>query len=376
MMQQRRVQSFTLSPYQYVVDYPGSHDLARRNSHDPVTSEPTHGSFNERVPFHDFSRAQSNTRSLSAPSDAVDPWLLEGPPCGSPLSISSSISHSESVPTPPYTGLPMYDPVEQPFQPIRDDHATWTSEPEPIWRPTYIEPHPWGAQQYVLPCHSGPSYEPLPLHVVQSYLPSVGSSDAPPFLGFTGPPPPYSRGRATDSAPFNQGHTNSNGIDSSAGSDSDSDDSDYDDDSSQKSSHSTSKGSRANASVMKLGPWAPPMDTFANTSEQRHYHCHLVDLRGTHRCPKKFVRPEHLRRHIKTVHGSDHPYVCKVPKCDKAFSRGDNLRDHYWTHLSRGSRAGKNEKMDFLELKVILGPKEKKLARRLKMKLNKQGRSR
>ena len=172
------------------------------------------------------------------------------------------------------------------------------------------------------------------------------------------------------SAPFNQGHADSNGVDSSGGSDSDSDDSDYDDDSSQKSLQSTSMGSRANASVMKFGPWGPPVDTYANVSEQRHYHCHFVDVNGTQRCTSKFVRPEHLRRHLKTVHGSEHPYVCKVPVCKKAFSRGDNLREHYWTHLSRGGRAGKNEKMDFLELKAILGPKERKLARRLKMKLN------
>jgi hypothetical protein len=52
----------------------------------------------------------------------------------------------------------------------------------------------------------------------------------------------------------------------------------------------------------------------------------------------------------------------------KRFSRGDNLRDHYWTHLSRGGRAGVNKKMTLEELKVILGPKEKKLIRRLREK--------
>jgi uncharacterized Zn-finger protein len=343
-MQQRPVQSFMSRPYLYVVDYLRSHGLALCSSHDSVTSEPTHGSFNEGVPFHNFSRAQWN------------------PPCGSPLSTSSSISHSESVPTPLYTGLPMYDPVEQPFQSIQDDHITLTRELEPMWQPTYTEPH-------VSLCHSGPSYEPFPLHPVQSYLPPVDFFNATPFLGFTEPPPPYSRGQAIDSLPSNQGHTNSNSMDSSGGSDSDSDNSDYDDDCSRKFSHSTSTGSHGS---MKLGRWAPPMDTFANTTEQRHYYCNLVNLTRTHRCPKKFLRPEHLRRHIKTVHSSDRPYVCKVSQCGKAFSRGDNLRDHYWTHLSRGGRAGKNQKMGFLELKAILGPKEKKLARRLKIKLKKQ----
>jgi hypothetical protein len=356
------------------MDYPGSHDLTRCNSHDPVISEPAHGSFDERVPFHQFGREQSTTRSLSAPVNAFDPWLLEGPPCGSPLSTSSSINHSESVPTPPYTGMQMYEPVEQPFQHIRDgstNHVTWTSEPEPMWRPNYPEAHLWGGQQYVLPCHGGPSYEQLPLHPVQSYLPPLGSSSAPPLVGFNEPPPPCSKRRATDSAPFNNEEANGSGADSSDGGDSDSDDSDYDDNNPQKSSHSRSMRSRANASVMKLGPWAPPMNASANTTEPRHYHCHMVEVSSHQRCSSRFLRPEHLSRHIKTVHGSEQPYVCRVPGCNKAFSRGDNLREHYWTHLERGGRVGKNEKMDFLELKAILGPKQKKLARRFKVKLNK-----
>jgi hypothetical protein len=318
------------------------------------------------VPLH-FGREQSNTRLLSAPTDAFDPWLLEGPPCGSPLSTSSSNSHPESVSTPPYSGLPIYSAVEQPFQHVRDtstSNTSWTSEPEPMWRISYTESHPWSVHQYVLPCHSGPIYEQLPLQPAQSYLPPVGASSAPPFLAFNEAPSPYFRGRARDSAPFPQEEANN-----SDGSESDSDDSDCDNDSSQKSSQSTFKGSRANASVLKLGP---SMDPFSSTLEQRHYHCGLIDANGRHPCIKKFSRPEHLRRHVKTVHGREQPYACKVPDCDKAFSRGDNLRDHYWTHLSRGCRAGKNRKMDFLELKAILGPKQRRLARRLRMKLNKQ----
>jgi hypothetical protein len=56
--------------------------------------------------------------------------------------------------------------------------------------------------------------------------------------------------------------------------------------------------------------------------------------------------------------------------CPRLFSRGDNLRDHYWTHVNRGGRAGKNIKMSLTELKTILGPKEKLLVKRLKMKLH------
>ena len=44
------------------------------------------------------------------------------------------------------------------------------------------------------------------------------------------------------------------------------------------------------------------------------------------------------------------------------------MRDHYWTHLDRGGRKGKNTKYSFVELKELLGPKEKKLIRRLRQK--------
>jgi len=45
------------------------------------------------------------------------------------------------------------------------------------------------------------------------------------------------------------------------------------------------------------------------------------------------------------------------------------LRDHYWTHLDRGGRKGKNRKFTFAELKEILGQKERKLIRRLRLQL-------
>jgi hypothetical protein len=44
------------------------------------------------------------------------------------------------------------------------------------------------------------------------------------------------------------------------------------------------------------------------------------------------------------------------------------MKDHYWTHIERGGRAGKNKKMSMPELFAILGPKEKSLKRKLKLK--------
>ncbi|KAH7401229.1 hypothetical protein BKA66DRAFT_405569 [Pyrenochaeta sp. MPI-SDFR-AT-0127] len=162
-------------------------------------------------------------------------------------------------------------------------------------------------------------------------------------------------------------------------SDSDSDSSNSEDESDcgqNKRSHCSTntrhQGRQNTSPVLKLGKWTAPVDPYDQT-DQRHYLCPFsskADPNGGI-CRQRFVRPEHLRRHVKTVHGTAREYTCKVPKCRRAFSRGDNLRDHYWTHLSRGGRAGRNDKMSLEELKVILGPKERKLLRRLKAKLNK-----
>jgi hypothetical protein len=112
---------------------------------------------------------------------------------------------------------------------------------------------------------------------------------------------------------------------------------------------------------MRVDRWAVMVNT-VQESGARGYVCDIPD------CRTAFVRPEHLRRHFKSKHIPNRDFVCKVPECRTEFARGDNLRDHYWTHLLRGGRAGKNKKMTLPELKVILGPKEKKLIRRLRDK--------
>ncbi|KAH7406867.1 hypothetical protein DE146DRAFT_786657 [Phaeosphaeria sp. MPI-PUGE-AT-0046c] len=160
---------------------------------------------------------------------------------------------------------------------------------------------------------------------------------------------------------------------------SDSDDSDYGYSCStysqrnQSGTRSSTTKDSASASVLKLGKWSMVADPFTQ-APQRIYVCPLPEKSGplSSQCDQRFVRPEHLRRHMKTVHGSLRPHLCKVPRCGRSFSRGDNLRDHYWTHIKRGGRIGKNQKMNLAELKEILGPKERKLIRKLKEKLHKQ----
>ena len=43
------------------------------------------------------------------------------------------------------------------------------------------------------------------------------------------------------------------------------------------------------------------------------------------RCAKVFVRNEHLKRHIKSLHRQVKPYECLDPKCNKKFTRLDNV---------------------------------------------------
>jgi len=89
-------------------------------------------------------------------------------------------------------------------------------------------------------------------------------------------------------------------------------------------------------------------------------------------CKQRFKRPEHSRRHVLTVHSTARPHACKVPHCGGAFSRRDNLRDHYFTHVEKGGREGKNHKISLEELKEILGQKERKLVARLGVRLAKE----
>jgi hypothetical protein len=164
---------------------------------------------------------------------------------------------------------------------------------------------------------------------------------------------------AKDKATFRPSDVNS--PTSSSNNDFDSDDSESDD---SDSNAGQDKGSCSNsASQCKSGQvmeWSmqPPA---------RPLICSWPDKDGP--CPKQFARPEHLKRHINTVHEDHLDHLCNIPKCNKAFSRRDNLRDHYWTHVERGGRIGKNDKMSLGTLIKILGPKEEKLFKKLEKRL-------
>ncbi|KAI4520475.1 hypothetical protein K525DRAFT_270768 [Schizophyllum commune Loenen D] len=61
-------------------------------------------------------------------------------------------------------------------------------------------------------------------------------------------------------------------------------------------------------------------------SDKRQFRCTAEG------CGKLFVRKEHLKRHVKSLHTEDKPHVCPYPHCEKRFSRRDNLGQHVRIH--------------------------------------------
>ncbi|KAM6496603.1 hypothetical protein JOM56_007076 [Amanita muscaria] len=51
-------------------------------------------------------------------------------------------------------------------------------------------------------------------------------------------------------------------------------------------------------------------------------------------CGKCFVRAEHLKRHVRSIHTEDKPFLCPYKGCGKSFSRRDNLGQHVRIHLN------------------------------------------
>ncbi|KAJ6472031.1 hypothetical protein C8R45DRAFT_1164800 [Mycena sanguinolenta] len=66
----------------------------------------------------------------------------------------------------------------------------------------------------------------------------------------------------------------------------------------------------------------------ADAAQERGYVCTVEG------CGKGFVRGEHLKRHVRSIHTYEKPFVCPHAGCGKAFSRRDNLAQHARVHLA------------------------------------------
>lgn len=62
------------------------------------------------------------------------------------------------------------------------------------------------------------------------------------------------------------------------------------------------------------------------SSERRLYVCSVEG------CGKCFLRGEHLKRHIRSIHTHDKPFKCTFSQCEKMFNRHDNLLQHLKVH--------------------------------------------
>ncbi|KAJ7610180.1 hypothetical protein FB45DRAFT_761466 [Roridomyces roridus] len=63
------------------------------------------------------------------------------------------------------------------------------------------------------------------------------------------------------------------------------------------------------------------------SGEQRTFVCTVEG------CGKCFVRGEHLKRHMRSIHTYEKPHLCPYEGCGKTFSRRDNLAQHARIHL-------------------------------------------
>ena len=83
----------------------------------------------------------------------------------------------------------------------------------------------------------------------------------------------------------------------------------------------------------------------------RHIKLHDVPIEK-YECPEKSCglqvnRINNLFRHLKVVHKSQTPYICKY--CKKRYARAEELRTHFASHKAERERHRRTEKMDRLE---------------------------
>ena len=375
-MEQPNSAPYGSSSYDNMMELPASHLPFRLASNGPATPDSRQHSFDETSYFGTVPQEILNFPVSRVTESSVDPWLMTIA-TASPESSRVSMSPSQGIATPPSAGyysppypeqlpIPPYQLLEQPqsVRPRSTSHPNWVSHGE-NWERNYAEGDLWSAQPFVAQPWGPTSYTGYPSpHMTpddaQASSSALQSYPYPLNIQFTEAEILRSKNYASElqAVPLNDQRTQDEDEDSSD------EDSDWDEDSSN-CSQSGGPSSRPRPRVRSPRPHVSRFSVPVRVVQQQERRGYLCEVPG---CDGSFLRPEHLRRHGKSKHCEVRPYGCKIPGCTTLFSRGDNLRDHYWTHLDRGGRKGKNTKYSFAELKELLGPKEKKLIRRLRQK--------
>jgi len=333
------------------------------SQHGSIHSEPYWQSGVEPVSYYGFEQQYNDALSQELVHQGSDRWILESPSTYSPL------GYFKDATSPVCTEqLPLGCDVHEQQSVLYPDGATgyidYGNFAQMPWELQCFDCASWNTAVTMCPGISLPVAEPLG--------PSASLMTAP-ENSFYGSGPPFEDGLPMDSVFISPPGQSSTGDGSEQESEGDSENDMCDDsDGSEGQSTSKTKSKVENPGFM-TSKWFIGRTNTCNDEESRCFLCPLtghLDVRGK-ACNARFVRPEHCRRHVKTVHGEERDHHCKVPGCNKGFSRGDNLRDHYWTHLHRGGRIGRNDKMSLAELKAILGKSEKNLVRKLRMKMEK-----
>ncbi len=365
-MEQLTSAPYGSSPYSSMMEIPN-----RPTSKGPTSPGSHPQFFDGRSYFNAVAQEIIQIPVTRLAESSLDPWLMAG--SASPGSSTLSTSPSHDITTPPseqyyetpfpeQLPLPSYHFLEQP-QPLRcgyTSHAVWKSSSED-WERNYAETELWNAQPFVaqpwIPIPTGGHVNPN----VSNGLAYPDNGDHLPYTYVAQSHPAAPKLGQISPATGSDGSILS-GSDSDDSSD---DDSDWSEDlsKSDQSGASTSRSkSRTKSSRPHVERWPVPVNSIQQP-ETRGYKCNMPD------CSIAFLRPEHLRRHYRSKHTMERNFKCQIPGCQTpGFSRGDNLRDHYWTHLDRGGRNGKNQKFSLAELKEYLGPHNKKLTRRLRAK--------
>lgn len=366
-MEHRHSQPAISSANPTVASNPAMLALGGWDSYRPISLETDHGLAVGSLEQYDCEPLPALV--LDVPTDALDPQMLERLPYGSSLA-SSSISSTGSVCTPSNTDMPIWSTLTSPaFEHVQSPHHSdaGLDELEPRWQHSHPEPSPCSPRALSVFSQRCPACHQELLERIRDFVLRSGPLPAPCCLPFQ-TSVPYPAAEVVAPAPLQQDQAVGPSL-SEEDSESESDMFSCEDRASLcGSSDSSARRSGPYPGVMKLGRWGHITYPFYKVISARQYWCPLMDNKNPQtRCTKTFQRPEHLRRHVTTVHGRDKCHLCKV--CPKLFSRRDNLREHYWTHVKRGGRAGKNVKMTIPELTSILGPREKRLLKRLRGKL-------